>query len=72
MIGRVTFMPLMENYLGILFWVFIIWCFVPFRKSEWKGEDVGKLKLRNVIGILVLCALGLILGSAWGGYRLFG
>ena len=63
----------MIEYLGgVLFWGFIIWCFVPFRKSEWKGEDVSKLKLRNVIGILVLCALGLILGSAWGGYRLFG
>ena len=59
---------LMIEYLGgILFWGFIIWCLVSTWKSELKGDDMSEFKLRYVLPPLLLLALGLILGSAWGG-----
>ena len=58
----------MIEYLGgVLFWGFIIWCFVSVWKSDFKGEDMSKFKIRYVAPSLLLLALGLILGSAWGG-----
>ncbi|MEE2759801.1 MAG: hypothetical protein VYA86_07480 [Candidatus Thermoplasmatota archaeon] len=58
----------MTEYLGgILFWGFIIWCFVSTWKSELKGEDMSKFKLRYVLPPLLLGGLGLMLGRAWGG-----
>ena len=50
------------------------------RRMEWEsgGEmtqswfDMSEFKLRYVLPPLLLLALGLVLGSAWGGYRVFG
>ena len=50
------------------------------RRREWEsgGEmtqswfDMSELKLRYVLPPLLLLALGLVLGSAWGGYRVLG
>ena len=65
---------MLDNLVFVLFWGIIILPFVSSFRSFIKGEemtqswfDMREFKLRHVLPPLLLLALGLILGRAWGG-----